>query len=109
RSFVIPTSVLARDLTTATAGASGNLVGVSKPSLVDLLRPFSVIANFGPTILAGLTSDVSLTAVTTGFVTGWTAENATFTSTDPVFSLPVAFTPKTPSGASFCLVISDNR
>ena len=99
RSFVIPTSALTRDLTTATAGAGGNLVGVSKPSLIDLLRPFSAIANFGPTVLEGLTSDLSLPAVSVGFVTGWTAEGSTFTSTDPVFSLPVALVPKTLSVA----------
>jgi HK97 family phage major capsid protein len=71
------------------------LVGVSKKPLVDLLRPFSAIANFGPTVLEGLTSDLSLPAVSVGFVTGWTAEGSTFTSTDPVFSLPVALTPET--------------
>jgi HK97 family phage major capsid protein len=96
RSFVIPASaLLTRDLSTLTSGAGGYTVGVSKPSLVDLLRPFSAIASYGPTVLSGLTSDVSLPAVTTGTVTGWTAENATFTSTDPVLSLPVAMTPKT--------------
>jgi HK97 family phage major capsid protein len=74
--------------------AGGYLVGTEKPSLIDLLRPFSAIASFGPTVLNDLTSDVSLPAVAFGAVTGWSAENAALTGVgDPAFALPVALTP----------------
>lgn len=93
QSFVIPTSVLTRDLSVNVATAGGYLTDTSKPSLVDLLRPFSAIASYGPTVLNDLTSDVSLPAVTVGAVTGWSAENAALSTGDPVFALPVALTP----------------
>jgi HK97 family phage major capsid protein len=94
QSFVIPTSALTRDLSVGTATAGGYLVGTEKPSLIDLLRPFSAIASFGPTVLNDLTSDVSLPAVTVGAVTGWSAGNAVLTGVgDPVFALPVTLTP----------------
>jgi HK97 family phage major capsid protein len=93
-SFVIPTSTLTRDLSVSVATAGGYLVGTEKPSLIDLLRPFSAIASYGPTVLNDLTSDVSLPAVTVGAVTGWSAENAALTGVgDPVFALPVTLTP----------------
>jgi HK97 family phage major capsid protein len=92
-SFVIPTSTLTRDLSDSVTTAGGYLVGTEKPSLIDLLRPFSAIASFGPTVLNDLTSDVSLPAVTVGAVTGWSAENAALSTGDPAFALPVALTP----------------
>jgi HK97 family phage major capsid protein len=93
-SFVIPTSALTRDLSVGVATAGGYLVGTEKPSLIDLLRPFSCIAAYSPTVLNDLTSDVSLPAVTVGTTTGWSAENAALTGVgDPVFALPVALSP----------------
>jgi HK97 family phage major capsid protein len=88
-SFVIPTSTLTRDLSVSVTTAGGYLVGTEKPSLIDLLRPFSAIAAYGPTVLNDLTSDVSLPAVTVGAVTGWSAENAALSTGDPVFGNPV--------------------
>jgi HK97 family phage major capsid protein len=93
QSFIIPTSVLTRDLSVSVTTAGGYLVGTEKPSLIDLLRPFSAIASFGPTVLNDLTSDVSLPAVTVGAVTGWSAENAALSTGDPIFALPVTLSP----------------
>jgi HK97 family phage major capsid protein len=94
RSFCISTGMLTRDLSVSVPTAGGDLVSTSKPSLIDLLRPFSAIASLSPTVLNGLTSNVSLPAVTVGAVTGWSAENAALTGVgDPVFALPVTLTP----------------
>jgi len=95
-TFYLPVEMLAqRDLSTLTATAGADLVGLAKPTLLSLLRPYSILANpaLNVTHLSGLTTNVSLPIVSSAQVSDFVAQAAAFQTGDLVFSLPCVMTP----------------
>lgn len=94
---IVPFSALAtRDLIAATTGAGGFLVTDAVPVARDVLRPWSVTAAAGVTVLEGLTGNLTLPQVATGAaaVGSWvTAEGVVAPHTQPTLG-QVAMTPK---------------
>lgn len=93
---LVPWRALARrDLTTATPGGGGYLVNTAVGDAVDVLRPWSVAARAGVSILSGLQSNLSIPR-TTGNVTGyWLPDEGTPTTESTPTLGSVAMTPKT--------------
>ncbi len=92
---IIPLGLLARDLTAGTAGAGGYLVGTDTTEPADALRPWSVTARAGLTVLDGLRGSLSAPRTTTVSTTYWLSnEGAATTASQPVLG-DLALTPKT--------------
>ena len=68
---LIPLHALTRDLTVATATAGGYLVGTDVGDPVDALRPWSVAAQAGITVVPNLVGNLALPRVTTVSTAGW--------------------------------------
>jgi HK97 family phage major capsid protein len=84
-----------RDMTVASASGGGYLVGTEMGSPIDVLRPWSVVASAGVTVLPGLVGNLTLPRVGTASTAGWVAgEGGTFTESQPVMG-QAAMTPKT--------------
>ena len=84
-----------RDLTVASAGGGGYLVGTKVRPAVDILRGFSVAADAGITGLEGLVGNVAIPKVITSATAGAIANEATTTTeSTPVLGQAV-LTPKT--------------
>jgi HK97 family phage major capsid protein len=94
-TFYLPCDMLQRDLSTLSAAAGANLVGTEKPTLLSLLRPYSILANpaLNVTHLSGLTANVSLPIVSSGQTSGFSAQLANFTAGDMAFALPCVLQP----------------
>lgn len=76
--LMIPFGALAtRDLTAASAAAGGYLVSTATAEPVDVLRPWSVVASAGITMLPGLRENISLPRTNTAPVAGWLSTEAT--------------------------------
>ena len=93
---LIPFAALqTRDLTAASAPGGGHLVGVDVGAPVDVLRPWSVAAAAGITVLPNLVGNLALPRVTTAATAGWVGtEASSFVEPQPVFG-QAALTPKT--------------
>jgi HK97 family phage major capsid protein len=94
-TFYLPCDMLQRDLSTLSAAAGANLVGTLKPTLLSLLRPYSILANpaLNVTHLTGLTANVSLPIVSSGQASGFSAQLASFTTGNMAFALPCTLSP----------------
>lgn len=83
----VPFAALAtRDLQVSIGGAGGYLVGSSVQTARDVLRPFSVTAQAGVTILGGLTNSLTMAQVQAGAAavgTWGSAEGAQIPTTQP--------------------------
>lgn len=82
---LIPLQALStRDMTAASAPGGGYLVATDIGSPIDVLRPWSVVAEAGVTVMPGLTGNVALPRVTGASSSGWASdEGATFTDGQP--------------------------
>lgn len=83
---LIPLQALStRDLTVAGAGGGGYLVATDNlPSPIDVLRPWSVVAEAGVTVLPNLVGNLTVPRVTGASAAGWVSgEGATFTDGQP--------------------------
>lgn len=93
----VPLSVLAgvdlnhRDLTAGVSTAGGHLIGSTYGNLTELLRPVSVTAEAGATIVGGIRSGaLILPGVSVGSAPGWTSsEGTTYADAPPEFAPPV--------------------
>jgi HK97 family phage major capsid protein len=94
RRPIIPWSVFQqRDATVA--GTGGYLVGVDSAEAVDALRPWSVAARAGITIMSGLRNNMTLPATDTTTTGYWlNTEGTTVTESTPAIG-QVALSPKT--------------
>lgn len=93
---LIPLQALAtRDLTVASASGGGYLVGTDTGSPIDVLRPWSVVAEAGVTVLPNLVGNLTLPRVTGASAAGWVSgEGGTFTDGQPTVG-QASMTPKT--------------
>jgi HK97 family phage major capsid protein len=93
-SFYLPLELLARDLSTLSNAAGAYLVSpADRPLLLPLLKPYSVLANLNVTHLSNLVGNLSLPLVSSTQVSGFTAQNASYTTGDLQLSLPVSCVP----------------
>lgn len=91
----IPFALLTRDLTKGVAGAGGYLVSVENREAADILRPWSVTARAGVTVLDRLVGDQAAPKTTAKATPYWLAtETSTITGSTPTIG-QVAMTPKT--------------
>lgn len=96
--IVLPFSAFTRDLTVAASSAGGYLVSNEKQRPVDVLRPWSVTAAAGMTVLDGLVGNPSIPRVIAAASASWNATEATATAqSEPTFGEAVA-TPKHAAG-----------
>ena len=93
---LIPLQALStRDMTAASASGGGFLVATDSGSPIDVLRPWSVVAEAGVTVLPGLVGNVTLPRVSGASAAGWVSgEGATYTDGQPTVG-QVALMPKT--------------
>ena len=92
---LVPLHALTRDLTVATASAGGHLVGTENGDPVDVLRPWSVVAQAGITVMPNLIGNLTLPRASSASTAGWVAgEGGTFTESQPTIG-QAALTPKT--------------
>lgn len=95
RRPMIPFDELARDLTVDIAGVGGFLVGGQNQDVLDILRPWSVVARAGIQLLTNLTGDVSVPKVTGKATPKWLeTETAEVPTSTPALQ-EIALTPKT--------------
>ncbi|MBL8288275.1 MAG: phage major capsid protein [Rubrivivax sp.] len=95
---VFPFSAFTRDLTAASAPGGGYLISQDKQRPVDVLRPWSVVARAGCTILDRLVGNPSIPRVITAATAQWTSTEATaLTQSEPTIGEAVA-TPKHATG-----------
>lgn len=93
----IPFSAFTRDLSTATPGAGGYLAGTETGEAVDTLRPWSVVARAGVTVLERLRGDQSIPRTTGNVTVHWLdSETAEPTASQPALG-SISMTPKTAS------------
>lgn len=91
-------ALMKRDLTVATAGAGGYLVGTQNVSFIELLRNKSVVFNMGAQRLSGLRDNVTIPKHSaTGSATWLANEAAQLSEVNQTF-VQVALTPKTVGG-----------
>jgi HK97 family phage major capsid protein len=74
-------------------GSSGYLIGTRTPSTADVLKPCSVAADAGVTIVEGLREDVAMPRVTAAGSGGWVAPGDTLPDAQPTLGSASA-TPK---------------
>lgn len=92
---MIPLQALTRDLTVASAPGGGFLVGTDVGSAADVLRPWSVVAAAGVTVVPNLVGNLALPRVVTASTAGWVStEGSAFTESQPVLGQG-ALAPKT--------------
>lgn len=92
---VIPFGLFARDLTSASALSGGYLVGTETGEALDVLRPWSVTARAGITVLENLRGNQVLPRTTTKATPVWlSTEGSQATPSTPSLGA-MALTPKT--------------
>lgn len=93
---LIPLHALTRDLSATGGGtAGGYLVSTDVGSPVDVLRPWSVTARAGITVVPNLRGNLVLPRVSSASTAGWVSgEGSAFTESQPVLGQTV-LTPKT--------------
>lgn len=86
---------LQRDLVTTTPSAGGNLVASKVVGALDVLRPYSVVARMGISVLENNMQNLSLPNLTSSVTGQWLATEATaITSSDPTIGV-ISSKPKT--------------
>lgn len=90
--------LMKRDLTVATAGAGGYLVGAQNVSFIELLRNKSVVFNMGAVRLSGLRDNVTIPKHSATGSTTWLANEAAQLSEVNQTFVQVSLTPKTVGG-----------
>lgn len=92
---VIPWSLLAeRDMTVAGTSGSQNLVGADVGTPADILRPWSVVASAGCSVLSGLQASLSVPRTTASITGYWLSTEATsITESQPTIGA-AALSPK---------------
>jgi HK97 family phage major capsid protein len=93
---VVPWAALAkRDLSAGTPSAGGNLVGRQTMTAADVLRPYSVAARLGVTVLENQMQDIAIPNLSEPTRGSWLAtETSDIVTVDPVIGLTIA-KPKT--------------
>lgn len=89
----VPLGAFTRDMTAAGVSGSNYLVGSRLGSPIDVLRPWSVVARSGVTVMEGLTGNLLLPRVTTSASAAWLNEGDAITETQPVMG-QTALTPR---------------
>lgn len=99
RGILVPSEVLRRDLTVATASAAGDLVFTdARPgSFIELLRNRLALNTLGITTLTGLQGNVAIPRQTGGATAYWVAEGGAPTESNPTVD-QVTMTPRTVGG-----------
>ncbi len=87
-----------RDLTVASAGGGGYLVGTENMGFIDLLRNLSVAFNMGARRLSGLTSSVTIPRLSAAGTAYWLASESTAATESQQTFQQVALSPKTAAG-----------
>lgn len=90
--------LMKRDLTAASAGAGGYLVGTQNVSFIELLRNKSVVFNMGAVRLSGLRDNVTIPKHSATGSTTWLANEAAQLSEVNQTFVQVSLTPKTVGG-----------
>jgi HK97 family phage major capsid protein len=100
---VVPWAVLAqRDLVTTTPSAGGFLVGTQTASALDVLRPYSVVARMGCTVIEGLAANLLIPNLSNAVSGQWlTGQADQATPSDPVIGL-ISTSPRTASAVVRC-------
>lgn len=93
---MVPFEVMSRGLNVGAPTAGGNLVATDLLSnnLIGMLRPVSIVASLGATIIPGLTGKVAIPRQTGAATHYWIAENGAPTESAPAFD-QVPMSPKT--------------
>lgn len=92
--LVAPWGLFTRDLTTTVAGAGGYLAGVDTGEALDVLRPWSVTARAGITVLERLQASFVLPRTTAKSTAYWLVNQATNVTESTPSTGSVAFAPK---------------
>jgi HK97 family phage major capsid protein len=99
--FYVPADYLYRDLTVASAGGGGYLVGTSNVSFVDMLRNFSAAFRLGVQRLPGQRDSITLPRQTAGSTVTWlTNESTQATESSATFDQITVKSPKTAAAYS---------
>lgn len=98
----LPVEFYARDLTVGTTTAGGHTVATGPKNgsdVVELLRPVSLLARLGATILTGISGhgNLSLPRTTSNGAATWVGESTAANVSEPAFDAGVALSPKTVS------------
>lgn len=91
----VPLAALQRAMTATGASGSQYLVGTATASPLDALRPWSVVAQAGVTLISGLTENLTVPRVTTKSGAAWLSDEGVSQTSDaqPVLGT-VSLTPK---------------
>lgn len=89
----IPLSAL-RTLTTQPGSQGGYLVGTQTASPIDVLRPYSVIAEAGINMIEGLVNNVAIPRVANAAPGGWIGEGGSLPEAQPTLG-QASLTPRT--------------
>lgn len=79
----VPLGALVRDMSAAGVSGSNYLVGSTLADPVDVLRPWSVVARAGITVMPGLVGNLLIPRVSSAASAAWTTEGSQFTETQP--------------------------
>jgi HK97 family phage major capsid protein len=92
--FFLPTTLEMRDVTIA---GSAQAVATIKAAnqFVESLRNATVVGSFGPTILSGLTGNVSIPVQSADAAAYWVAESTAPTESNPAINSQISLAPKT--------------
>jgi len=90
----VPLSAI-RAMGTTPGAKGGYLVGTDALEAVDVLRPWSVVASAGATMLTGLRESVPIPRVTGAVTAGWISENSAGPNETPPSLGSASLTPKT--------------
>lgn len=96
----IAAMLMKRDLTVATAGAGGYLVGTQNVSFIELLRNKAVVFSMGAMRLSGLRDNVTIPKHTVAATATWLANEASQISESTQTFTQVALSPKNVGGYS---------
>jgi len=96
--IIVPPQVLARAMATSPGAKGGYLVNVETRSVLDALRPLSVVLSAGAVVVPGLTTSAVFPRQTGSPTMTWQAADGTTTNaTDPTYG-EASFTPRTAVG-----------
>lgn len=93
--FYVPAEVQHRDMTVASAGNGGYLVGTNNQSFIELLRNASVAYKMGVTNLSGLVGNVTVPRQTAAGTNYWLSTEATAITESQQTLTQMSLSPKT--------------